>query len=526
MMTYNLSGNNLTATQLASLASSRSTLVKADESALRRVATSRQELDRLLAQGRTIYGVNTSMGGFVHYLVPVEQANAVQQNLINAVATNVGTPFSPSEVRAIMIARLNSLARGNSAITLQNFLTYQAIINSEVVPYVPSKGSLGASGDLGPLAAIALVATGHGRAMVDGEVMSGAEALHQAGIEPMALDYKEGLALINGTSAMCALGALVVEEASILLRSYEAVTCLTFETLGAKRHALDPVVHRLKPHPDQTAVAERLFGSLDGSRLLQDEHEVSAYLAGHRGKEASAMDRAIEDAYSLRCTPQILGPVWEALRQATDVVERELNSSNDNPLIVGEPGEVFHNGHFHGQYISTAMDHVAIALTTLTNLADRRIDRFLDASSNGLLPAFLCVETPGIRLGFMGGQFLSASLTAENRSLCIPVSVQTLTSTGDFQDIVSLGLIAARRAQEILTNAFHVVAFELLCGCQAADIRGADGLGPVSRTLYDRVRRDIPYLDHDHEMTGYIEATAELLKSACFDTLTTAALAG
>ncbi|UOZ06905.1 aromatic amino acid lyase [Amycolatopsis sp. WQ 127309] len=476
------------------------------------VIASRDRLDRLLESGRTIYGVNTSMGGFVNYLVPTSQARTLQENLLETVATNVGPDFGAREVRAMMIARLNSLARGMSGLSDENFGIYLEMINRGVVPRIPSKGSLGASGDLGPLGYIALVGIGRWHATVGGRTLPGAEALKVAGIEPMHLDYKEGLALINGTSAMTGLGALVVEDTVSLLRAYEMVSCLSLETLGATRNPFDPRVHRQKPHPDQEGVATRIYDALASSELIRDEARVSAELGSRRGETATAMDQAIEDAYSLRCTPQILGPVWESVRHARDIVGRELNSSNDNPLILAEPVDAFHNGHFHGQYISMAMDHVSIALTTVTNLADRRIDRFLDASSSLILPPFLCAGDAGLRFGFMGGQFMSTSLAAENRSLCVPLSIQTLTCTGDFQDIVSMGLIAARRAQEILGNLYFIVAFELLAGCQAADIRGVEGLSDQSRRVHELVRERVPYLDTDHELTSYLTALADLLR--------------
>jgi histidine ammonia-lyase len=477
------------------------------------VAASRQRLDALLDGGRTIYGVNTSLGGFVNYLVPMHQARLVQESLLEAVATNVGPDFEPRAVRAMMIARLNSLARGKSALSAKNFIRYLDMVNRSVVPRVPSKGSLGASGDLGPLAYIALVGVGRWQALFGGKKRTGAQALAQAGIEPMELDYKEGLALVNGTSAMTGLGALVVEDAVDLLDAYEVVTCLSLETLGATRNPFDPRVHRQKPHPHQEALAHRIHASLEGSGLIRDEHRVSAELHNQRPNVTTAMEQAIEDAYSLRCTPQILGPVWESVEQTREVVRRELNSSNDNPLILEDPADAFHNGHFHGQYIAMAMDHLSIALTTVTNLSDRRIDRFLDPSNSRILPPFLCAEDAGLRFGLMGGQYMATSLAAENRSLCVPLSVQTLTSTGDFQDIVSMGLIAARRAQEILDNVRHIIAFELICGCQAADIRGANGLSTASRQAYELVREKVPYLDHDQELTSALEQVTGILRS-------------
>lgn len=278
------------------------------------------------------------------------------------------------------------------------------------------------------------------------------------------------------------------------------------EALGAKTKPFDPRVHALKPHRGQREIAQRLWTNLAGSGLARCEQAAASRLADEMGAEVQAGGEPIEDAYSIRCTPQILGPVLDAMRSVRRTLEDELNSSNDNPLIIPEADEVFHNGHFHGQYVAMAMDQLAVALVVLCNLSDRRVDRMLTASNSNGLPAFLCKENPGLRLGLMGGQFMSTSLTAENRSLAVPLSIQTLPSTGDFQDVVSFGLVAARRVREILHNTKYIIAFEALCACQAVDIRGVQHLSPVGRQLYERTRAIVPYLDEDRSLTDYLEA--------------------
>ncbi|MET9544484.1 MULTISPECIES: phenylalanine aminomutase (D-beta-phenylalanine forming) [unclassified Streptomyces] len=473
-----------------------------------RVRSSREVLEKFVDDERVIYGVNTSMGGFVDHLVPVSQARRLQENLINAVATNVGEYLDDTTVRAIMLSRIVSLARGNSAVTPANLDTLVAVLNSGIVPCVPQKGSLGTSGDLGPLAAIALVCAGQWRARLGGRTLPGAEALAEAGIEPMVLGYKDGLALINGTSGMVGLGAMVHGAAQRLVDTYQLISALSVEGLAGMTKPFDPRVHTVKPHKGQRAIARRLWEGLADSRLAVNELETEQTLAGEMGTSAKAASLAIEDAYSIRCTPQVLGPVVDCLARIGETLEDELNSSNDNPIVLPEEAEVFHNGHFHGQYVSMAMDHLSIALTTVTNLANRRVDRFLDKSNSNGLPAFLCDTDPGLRLGLMGGQFMTASLTAETRALTVPMSVQSLTSTADFQDIVSFGFVAARRAREVLTNTAYVVAFELLCACQAVDIRGADKLSSWTRPLYERTREIVPFLDHDETITDYVEALA------------------
>jgi histidine ammonia-lyase len=497
-------GQRMSLDQLES-AAAYSTAVAIDDEAWRRVRVSRETLERFVADQRVIYGVNTSLGGFVDWLVPVTMARELQENLLNAVATNVGPALDDRSVRAIMLARIVSLSRGNSAISPENLRKLIAVYNAGIAPLVPEKGSLGTSGDLGPLAAIALACTGQWKARLGGQTLPGADALRRVGIEPMTLSFKEGLALINGTSGMVGLGSLVLQRARRLLDVYVLISALSIEGLRGMTKPFDPRVHQLKPHLGQLDIATRLWDTLADSALAVNEKETETVLAAEMGTIAKSGSVAIEDAYSIRCTPQVLGPVLDSIGQVAATLEDELNSSNDNPLIVPDVEEVFHNGHFHGQYIAMAMDHLVISLATMANLSNRRIDRFLDKSSSNGLPPFLCREDPGLRLGLMGGQFMTASVTAEIRASAMPMSIQSLTSTGDFQDIVSFGFVAARRARETLTNAMYVIAFELICACQAADIRGTDGLSSRTRELYERTREIVPYFDRDVTITDYIE---------------------
>ncbi len=508
-----LDGNTLSTSQIFSAVEDYNLKVVIAKEAAERVADSHQLLNQFVADNRVIYGVNTSMGGFVNWLIPTNNAQELQENLIAAVATNVGPYLEDRTVRAAMLVRLNSLSRGVSAISPENLNKLLNMYNAGVIPCIPSKGSLGASGDLGPLAAIALVANGKWKAKYQGEILSGAEALKRAGLEPMKLSFKEGLSLINGTSAMTGLAALLVEQAISLIKTYDIISCLTFEGLKVKKKPFNPIVHRQKPHRGQLQTAENIWKILEDSQMIVDEKRVEEQLQSYVHTTPTSTDSPIEDAYSIRCTPHILGPIRDSLQSIQTIITNEINSSNDNPLIIPESQEVFHNGHFHGQYISMAMDHLAICMTTLSNLSDRRIDRFMDKHHNNSLPAFLCKEKPGLRLGLMGGQFMATSLTAENRSLCHPVSIQSLTSTGDFQDIVSLGLVAARRAKELYENTAYVLAFELLCGAQAADIRNSSELSSATKRAYTLVREILPYLSEDVCITDYLEELTALIKS-------------
>jgi Histidine ammonia-lyase len=387
------------------------------------------------------------------------------------------------------------------------------IYNAGIIPCIPSKGSLGASGDLGPLACIALVATGKWKAKYKGKISQGDKVLKQAGLKPMKLGFKEGLSLVNGTSAMTGVAAILIEEIIALLKTYDVISCLTFEGLRVKKKPFHPIVHSQKPHRGQLQTAKNIWGLLADSNMIVDEMVVEKQLQAHENKTVTFTESPIEDSYSIRCTPHILGPIRDTVRWVQSTITNEINSSNDNPLILSSCQDVFHNGHFHGQYISMAMDYLSISLTTLSNLSDRRIDRFMDRHHSNGLPPFLCNENPGIRLGLMGGQFMSTSLTAENRSLCNPVSIQSLTSTGDFQDHVSLGLIAARRAREIYENTVYILAFELLCAAQAAEIRNAELLSTPTKRMFSLVREIVPYLSEDRCLTEDLEKLASFIKS-------------
>ncbi len=508
-----LDGKTLTSYEIAKTVNNFNLKLAISHEVTEKIESSRKILEGFMEEKKVIYGVNTGVGGFVNYLVPTDFAQILQENLISAVATNVGSYLEDNVVRAGMLVRLNSLARGCSAISIENFNKFLEIYNAGIIPCVPSKGSLGASGDLGPLACIALVCIGKWKAKYKGEIVSGDIALKQAGIEPMKLSYKEGLSLVNGTSIMTGLAALLVEKSINLLNIYELISCLTFEALQAKKEPFNPIVHEQKSHQGQICSAKNIWNLLSNSKMIGQEIEAEKKLQSYEASSPTSTNCPIEDAYSIRCTPHILGPIKDSLKWIKSVIFDEINSSSDNPLVIPGERNAFHNGHFHGQYISMVMDHLSISLTTLSNLSDRRIDRLMDKNHNNGLPGFLCKELPGLRLGLMGGQFMATSVTAENRSLCNPLSIQTLTSTGDFQDIVSFGLIAARRAEEIYNNTAYIIAFELMCGAQGAEIRGKDLLSTATSILFNNVRRKVPYLSSDHCLTDYLEDLANSIKN-------------
>jgi len=509
-------GENLSVDLLSDIARNPTTRVELTPEIRDRVIASRKLLDEFVESGRVIYGVTTSVGGFVNWLIPSSLAEETQNNILRSVQSNCGPHLDDHYVRASMLARINSLGRGCSAISIENLEKYVAMYNRGVLPCIPEKGSLGTSGDLGPLACIGLVGTGQWRAKFNGEVMPGGEAMKKAGIEPMKLSYKEGLALINGTSVMTAIAACLVAESKSLIKAYTLTSCMSLEVQKAKIMPFHPAAHRQKPHVGQGKIAACIYESLADSRMIVQDEEAEKWLRNLASDEPHGLDEQIEDAYSIRATPQVLGPVVDTTLFVQDTVETEINSSNDNPLIVVEDGEAVHNANFHGQYIANAMDQLAIVLVNMCNLSDRRNNRLLHPSLNGSLPPFLVKENAGVRMGLMGGQFLATSLTAEIRQMCMPMSIQSLPSTGDFQDHVSFGMNGARRTRDILDNARHILAFELICACQAADLRGTDQLSSATRRLHTLVREHVPYLDHDEPLTDHIEAIAAIYASGEF----------
>ncbi len=513
-----IDGYTLTIEELMKAGEDLSIKVEVDEKNWPKIRECRDLVDKWASEERCIYGVNTSCGGLVDYLLPRERDNDFQKNLVRSITTQVGKPFEDSMVRKFMIARANSLCRGFSGIKEKNLKIYLDMINKQVFPLVPRKGSLGTSGDLGPLGCIASVGFGEWKARYKGKVLPGKEAMEAAGVELMYLNAKEGLSLINGTSGMVGLACTVISEATNTLKNSDIIAAFAIETLMGRYNPFDVRVHEQKYHPGQYATAMNLTKLLAGSGMAIDEQELSLKLQStlqeHKG--VSVADIPVEDAYSIRCTPQFVGPTKEAVQNAHEVLLRELNSSNDNPLIFTEWDTFIHNGHFHGQPISFAMDCLGISMVNLGVVSDRRIDRFMDVAHSTGLPPFLCKEDTGVRMGLMGGQFMTTSLVAENRTLAVPASIQSITSTADFQDIVSFGLIAGRKARKIVENTNHILSFELLCAAQAADIRGVEKLSPAGKIMHKAVRETLEYMDYDKVYIDDLEALKARIESGEF----------
>lgn len=508
-----LNGDNLTIDILKEIVFSRAKVI-VGKSQLNKVHESFVCLDNLIRKGKIMYGVNTNMGGMRRHLISPSLGHEVQMNLLRAVSSNVGEFFDEVEVRAAMLARIHSLARGKSAIRVKNFKIFVDMLNKGIHPFIPQKGSLGTSGDLGPLAVIALAATGEGWVKYQGKKLSAAQALKRAKINPMKLTYKEGLALINGTSMMVGVAALVVNNFEILNKSADIVGAFSVEALRGKVGPFDPRVHIHKPHIGQQITAQNIFQLIKQSNMAVSEKELQKILKSNCSHEGIGYSEVpVLDSYSIRCIPQVHGPVKEICKLTKTTIENELNSSNDDPLVLPEHEDCFHNGHFHGQYVSASMDQIAIGATTLGLISDRRIDLFLDKNHSAKLPAFLCDRNQETRLGLMGCAFLTASLVAECRAKCTPISIQSVPSTEDFQDFVSFGLVSARRSREIVYDIAYILAIELICAAQGADIRGIKKLSIAGKKTYEWVRMFCPFFSKDKSVTPYVERVAEELRN-------------
>ncbi|MEZ4770036.1 MAG: histidine ammonia-lyase [Caldilineales bacterium] len=459
----------------------------------------------LLDRGEIAHGITTGFGAFKDRLISPAQTAQLQHNILVSHAVGAGDPFDTATVRAVMLIRANTLARGHSGIRVATLQLLLDMLNRGVHPRIPQKGSLGASGDLAPLAHMALVLIGLGEAEYRGEMLPGAEALQRAGLQPVTLAAKEGLALTNGTTAMCALGALGVQRARRLSRVADIAGSLSLEALHGTVLAFDERIHALRPHPRQVNCAAYMRRLLAGSQLTR-HHDPNN----------------VQDAYTLRCIPQVHGAVRDAIAYARWVVDIELNAVTDNPLLFidDESDEitVLSGGNFHGEPLAIAMDYLAIALAEMGNISERRTMRLTDEASNaGVLPAFL-TEKGGLNSGFMITQYTAAALATENKVLAHPASVDTIPTSANVEDHVSMGLTAALKARQILDNVEHILAIELLAAAQGIDFRrralGRDTrLGAGTAPAYDLIRQHAPFIEEDTLLYPYIDAVHALVTS-------------
>ncbi len=455
-----------------------------------RVERSRAGIEAAVARGDTIYGVNTGFGKLAHVRIPPEQLRALQLNLIRSHASGVGDPLSSEAVRAMMLLRANVLLMGTSGVRPVIPDTLVAMLNAGVHPVVPSQGSVGASGDLAPLSHLALAMIGEGP---DGP------RLRAAGIDPVILEAKEGIAFVNGTQAQTGLAALLVHDAWILWRTAHGAAAMSLEAVRGTPVPFDARIHDARPHLWQQRSAALLRSLLADSEIRES----------HRHD-----DPRVQDAYSLRCTPQILGAVGEGVAFAERLVVTELNAATDNPLVFG--ADVLSGGNFHGQPIALALDVLGIVLTTLAGLAERRLERVVNPDLSSGLPAFLAKD-PGLDSGFMTAQIASAALVADSRVLATPASVQSVPTEGNQEDVVPMGMTAAWKAERIFANAARVVAIELLAGAQGLEFLKPLRPGRGVARLHATVRTMVPPLEADRPMAGEIERVATGIRAGVFD---------
>ena len=497
-------GENLTIEDVISVAR-RNAVVILPKKVKKTIEECRQFLEEAVKEKRVIYGVTTGFGALATVTIPPEEAKRLQSNLIRSHAAGVGKPLNKEVTRALMLLRANTLAHGNSGIRLKTLETLVQMINKRVHPVIPEKGSVGASGDLAPLAHMALVMMGEGEAEYQSKRMSGKEAMEKAEITPVELDSKEGLALINGTQLMTAIGTLALYDTERLIKTAEVAATMSLEALGAVTDAFDERIHRIRPHPGQIVTARNI-------RLLAGDSNIMR----PSGMSSNISEkRPPHDPYSLRCTPQALGAARDVISYVKRVIETEINSAIDNPLIFVEEREFLSGGNFLGQPVSIAMDMLGIALTVVGNISERRIARLLDENLSLGLPAFLIhreVEK-GIHSGFMSAQITAASLASENKILAHPASVDSIPTTANFEDFVSMGSIAARKAKEILRNVEQIVAIELLCAAQGIDYRGPNKAGKGTKAAHSLVRKKVSILKEDRVISPDILAAAELIRS-------------
>jgi histidine ammonia-lyase len=460
-----------------------------------KIELNRQTVESLLLEKRVMYGINTGFGKFSDVRIEDDDLDELQLNLIHSHACGVGEPFDEKISKAMVLLRANALSQGYSGVRPALIQQLLDIVNAGIAPVIPQQGSLGASGDLAPLSHLALVLLGEGEVFYRGERMRTVDAFQQEGLIPISLKAKEGLALINGTQAMTAVGVITYLEMEKLLYQSELTAAMTMEGLQGIIDAFDADVHRVRGHQEQIDVAKRIRDSLQDSQLTTKQGEIR-----------------VQDAYTIRCIPQVLGACWQTLHYAKEKLTIEINAVTDNPLIFSDDNKVISGGNFHGEPIAFTMDFLKLGIAEAANMAERRIERLVNPQLNDL-PAFLSPK-PGLESGAMIMQYSAASLVSENKTLAHPASVDSIPSSANQEDHVSMGTIAARHALAMLQNTRRVVAIELICAMQAVEYRSIEKMAKETRRLYEMARDIVPSITKDRIFSTDIENLAAWLKEA------------
>ncbi|HEX8285257.1 MAG TPA: histidine ammonia-lyase [Pyrinomonadaceae bacterium] len=495
-----LDGRSLTLEEVARVARGEGE-VSLSAGARVRVEAARRAVERIVAESRVVYGVNTGFGKLSDVTVPAEELRELQINLVRSHACGLGAPLSEGETRAMMLLRANVLAKGFSGARAVVVETLLAMLARGVHPVVPELGSVGASGDLAPLAHLALCCVGEGEAVYEGERMPGGEALKRAGVKPLRLEAKEGLALLNGTQALTGVGALALGRALTLARTADVSGAMSLEALKGTPAAFDERIHAARPHAGQVASAAHLRELLAESEI-RESHAVG--------------DPRVQDAYSLRCMPQVHGAARDALAHARDIVEVETGGATDNPLVFAESGDVISGGNFHGAPLALAFDYCAIALVHLGNIVERRIDRLVNPDKNEGLPPFLTARA-GVESGYMVPQIVAVALLNECKVLAHPASTDNLPTDGGKEDHVSMGMTAALKLRRVVENIERVVAIELLAAAEGLEHRAPLKPGRGVLRAHERVRQHAPRLTRDRPLSDDIERVVGALRRGEFD---------
>ncbi|MCF8074701.1 MAG: histidine ammonia-lyase [Desulfotignum sp.] len=488
-----LDGDHFQLEELVGIARNQWQVVIADTSKTR-IHKARTLVDIWVKKGERIYGVTTGFGALSDVPISYADTKRLQKKILLSHAAGMGKQMPEDVVRAMIALRINDFCRGNSGLRLQTIQMLADLLNTGIVPVVPEKGSVGASGDLVPMAHLSLVMIGEGEAVVDGQRMSGAKALAARSLKPLELAAGEGLALINGTQFMIALGCLALHDALNLCKHADIAASMSLETLMGTRTAFDPRIHQARPHPGQIMAARNMLKITENSEIISSHHDCSR----------------IQDAYTLRCSPQVHGASWDAFAYVDNVIRVEMNASTENPLIFPESEEFLSGGNFHGQPLALACDFLGIAIAELANISERRIERLVNPQLSGL-PAFL-VEDGGLNSGYMIAQYAAAALVSENKGLAHPASVDSIPTSANKEDHVSMGAFAARKCRDIVLNTENVIAIELLCGAQAIDLFTNIKAGEGTLAAYGTIRQHVAYMTEDRQLSKDIATVKALLE--------------
>jgi histidine ammonia-lyase len=499
-MTVVVDGSPLTIDDVVAVAHRNATAVPGEDLDAR-MEPARALVERVVANDETVYGITTGFGALANTRIRPDQASELQYDLLRSHAAGVGPLLEREVVRAMLVCRARTLAQGHSGVRPAIVRYLLTLLERDILPAVPSQGSVGASGDLAPFAHLALPVIGEGEILIDGKAVPSGPVLRSAGIEPVELLPKEGLSLLNGTEGMLAHGCLAIHKASQLVDATDAAAALSVEALMGSSRPFEHRIHALRPHPGQAISAARIHALLEGSAIDASHHDDF----GHK----------VQDAYSLRCAPQVHGAVRDTISHARAVFERELGSVVDNPIVFPDDNEVVSGGNFHGQPLAFALDFLAIAVTELGSISERRVDRLLDPHRSSGLTPFLATN-PGVSSGYMITQYTAAAIVAENKVLAHPASIESIPTSGMQEDHVSMGWGAARKLDIVLTNTARVIAVELMCASQGMEQRSMEP-APGTGAVHDTVRSVCPPLVEDRPPGPDIAKIAALIESGAFN---------